>query len=591
MTLSTAGGAGLKTIGFGIGMCRLCSGACATIIHSSQAVFRQTFMATKSMVIFTPRLTKRLKSIWALAARPASAGTGRDRGTIRLTPSRSDWVSWAIAGLAVGLPLTCAPPAGAAPRQTPVLLAVWGLADGNSPVGQATVRVYAGAPRRLSHSGTMTGEAALPEIRGFRERTSPTGVAVLEFKRLPSQFTVALVGGRVDGRRLPGLFRAPVRNYRSGTVVYVNPVTTLIADDVAAGSRPARPSALVDAKQRIYRLLGIPGWQDNAALSYSDRYFDGDAYLSAANRAGGIAALNRILVSEALHRHSSERFLAGVRRNARGPDPDASTASLVAVAGGSLVKEVFKALAIQAGKSLAGLAAQKGGTAALGWLLAAFGYSDVLKDQEVLAIRHLVEALGKQLTQLQGQVALAGFSTLVHQTDRTIGQIGHATDQLALLANMPANDPTKRAFTTTIVDYIGENLLDAPSILNQGLGSNVPLADNVIKSASRLVAKLGSRLQTLPRSKASTLTSLPTRSAGGAAPGVHHAKPDVYSATNAKPTWKSLRATSTLKRPSGLPYGSGNSDAYASGSKSCRCRGELQCLGEFSYCQFRKVDA
>jgi len=45
----------------------------------------------------------------------------------------------------------------------------------------------------------------------------------------------------------------------------------------------------------------------------------------------------------------------------------------------------------------------------------------------------------------------------VHQTDRTIGELDHAMSQLALLANLPANDPTKAAFARTVVDYIGSN--------------------------------------------------------------------------------------------------------------------------------------
>jgi hypothetical protein len=154
-----------------------------------------------------------------------------------------------------------------------------------------------------------------------------------------------------------------------------------------------------------------------------------------------------------------------------------------------LAKEALKALGILAAKKVGTLAAEKAGNAALGWVLAAFGFGDVLKDQDMLEIKQALSALGQQLTQLQGQVQLAGFSTLVHQTDTTIGRIDHASSQLALLAGMPRSDTTRRAFTQTIVDYIGANLLDAPSILNQNLSANVPLSDNLIKSASRVVAQ------------------------------------------------------------------------------------------------------
>ena len=113
----------------------------------------------------------------------------------------------------------------------------------------------------------------------------------------------------------------------------------------------------------------------------------------------------------------------------------------------------------------------------------------MLKDQDMLEIKQALTALGKQLTQLQSDVQLAGFSTLVHQTDTTIGRIDHASNELALLANLERSDTTRPAFTKMIVDYIGANLLDAPSILNQNLSANVPLSDNLVKSASRLVAQ------------------------------------------------------------------------------------------------------
>ena len=216
-------------------------------------------------------------------------------------------------------------------------------------------------------------------------------------------------------------------------------------------------------------------------------YFDGDAYLRAARRAGGVAALNRALVRAEMRPGDRPR-----RFRSPGAARAAAAVDWIALLAGDprvLIKEAFKAIGILAAKKVGTLAAEKAGNAALGWVLAAFGYGDVLKDRDMLEIKEALTALGKQLTALQGQVLVAGFSTLVHQTDRTIGQIDHASSQLALLANMPQGDSTRRAFTQTIVDYIGANLLDAPSILNQNLSSNIPLSDNLIKSASRVVAQ------------------------------------------------------------------------------------------------------
>jgi hypothetical protein len=411
------------------------------------------------------------------------------------SPSRRTWLRTLTCALLAAAPALLpaeaaarsvgpsdAPARGAAAK--PVVLAVWALADDDTPVSGGRVRVYA----------SRRGAAARRPLRqrnGRRqERTHRAGMALLEFSRLPAEFTVEVAGGRAGGPKLRGAFRAERRGYRPGQVVHVNPVTTLIADHVAAHRRRGLAIRSGRARREIYRLLRIPRWQEQADLRNSDRYFDGDAYLRAVRRAGGVAALNRALVRQELRPGDRPRRF----RIPYAPKAAPAAVDWLALLTGDpkvLVKEALKAIAILAAKKVGTLAAEKAGNAALGWVLAAFGYGDVLKDQDMQEIKQALAALGKQLTQLQDQVQLAGFSTLVHQTDRTIGQIDHASSQLALLANMPQSDPTRRAFTQTLVDYIGANLTDAPSILNQNLSANIPLSDNLIKSASRLVAQRG----------------------------------------------------------------------------------------------------
>jgi hypothetical protein len=154
----------------------------------------------------------------------------------------------------------------------------------------------------------------------------------------------------------------------------------------------------------------------------------------------------------------------------------------------ALIREAFKALARFALQKVGDLAGQKAGNTVLGWVLAAFGLGDELENRDMVEIQKALDALSEQLTRLQGQVARAEFSVLVGQTNDTIGRIKHAASQLALLANTPATDDRKATFAETIVKYIGKNLVDAPAILNQHLGSDVPLSDNLIKSASRAVS-------------------------------------------------------------------------------------------------------
>ncbi len=433
---------------------------------------------------------------------------------------------FACAGLSAAAP--AGPAATGASASRPVVLAVWGLVDGDRPVAGASVDVYAGAPRRPNRSGRLAGSAPLPELTAAR--TSKTGAALVEFSRLPREFTVELTGGSVGGKRVKGALRVLVRGYRSGGVAYVNPITTLIADETAAAIDPGHRSSPAIARRRIYRLLGIPGWIDNTDLSYTDRYFDGARYLAAARRVGGVAALDRTLVRRALAGGPPRRFAAS------GENPSARVAGVnwLALTGTQLVTEIFKALSVQAGKSLASVGLTRGGEATLGWILAGFGYSDVLKDQDILQIRQAVQALGKQITALQGDLALSGFSTLVHQTDQTVGQVEYATSQLALLASLPDKDTTKRAFAQTISDYIGSKLLDAPQILNQSLGSNVPITDNLIKSASRLVSQRSRFFDSQSSAQVKSVYdyfALYQAQLAVVLQEYYHAKPETYAAT------------------------------------------------------------
>ncbi|MBV8949941.1 MAG: hypothetical protein JOZ99_03630, partial [Actinobacteria bacterium] len=77
--------------------------------------------------------------------------------------------------------------------------------------------------------------------------TYRTGVALLTFARLPRAFTVTVTGGRAAGRRMPGAFSVVVGGYVSGTVVDINPVSTLITDDLASHRRSGRSITLARA--------------------------------------------------------------------------------------------------------------------------------------------------------------------------------------------------------------------------------------------------------------------------------------------------------------------------------------------------------
>jgi hypothetical protein len=180
---------------------------------------------------------------------------------------------------------------------------------------------------------------------------------------------------------------------------------------------------------------GVP-CRSQADLSYSDRRFDGDSFLAAARRAGGVGALVRRLLHDGA---ASRRFTHSPRRRSRQAVAGAGTPaaggvdrlSLAAAQAplGPVPEGLLQGLAgvtlraMLTGAALAaGEVAQRNEIAVPGWLLGLFGLGDASEEQ-FAEIRRLLTGLSAQVTRLQSDVNLAGFSALVHQTDRTTGVI------------------------------------------------------------------------------------------------------------------------------------------------------------------------
>lgn len=381
---------------------------------------------------------------------------------IDLRPRAARYRLWRVL-LATAVVLAAAAAVGASTTRAaePTLLAVWAPPDGATALSGAHVRVL------------QNGRALRPGNGAGAQPTSTAGTVLLSFGRLPRQFTVEVK----PRQSLGGTFRAIVQNYTTGSVVFVNPVTTLVADVYAAQRQRGHAVSLARARREVYGTLGIPSWESQEDLRFTPATFDGGAYLMAARRAGGVAALDRRVVRDILNEdRDRHRFHAAV----------ASAAVIPAV-----VTSIFTGLAKSAGETLLGALKHKAASSLIGWVLAAFGLNEEsggLTVEDLEPIKQQLNALAQQLTQTQGQIERAGFATLVHQTDQTIGQITYAMDQLNFLATTRADDPTKVAFTQRIIDYIGSHLLDAPQILNQHLTSPLSVSDNLIKSASRVVA-------------------------------------------------------------------------------------------------------
>ena len=153
-----------------------------------------------------------------------------------------------------------------------VIVPVWALLDGDTPLSGARVRVYAAA------ACVPLGAVGLCASSAARARSARTSRAwrCSSLPASPRNFTVVISGRQVGGaRRLRGFLSARVRACRDGRVVHVNPVTTLVELWRRVNPRVSHRRAT----RAVARALGIPRWADNVDLRASDRWLDGERFL------------------------------------------------------------------------------------------------------------------------------------------------------------------------------------------------------------------------------------------------------------------------------------------------------------------------
>jgi hypothetical protein len=161
-------------------------------------------------------------------------------------------------------------------------------ADGDTPVAGGMARVH-----RCDRDARIApvGRPLRQRDGSLGERTYRTGVTMLEFRRLPRCFVVSVTGGRADGRALDGSFVGEGRNGPARIEnVPVTPISTLV--QALPGMSERR------AFRRVQRRLDIPRYYDEFDLQSDDRVFDGDRYLAAVRRAGGVGRLTRELLAD-----------------------------------------------------------------------------------------------------------------------------------------------------------------------------------------------------------------------------------------------------------------------------------------------------
>jgi hypothetical protein len=342
-------------------------------------------------------------------------------------------------------------PASAGDRTTQYLL-VNANADGDTPVSGALVRA--------NRCGGDKRDVPLRQRDGSRgERTPKTGVTLLEVARLPACYDVVVTGGRAGGRPLGGSFVSRNTNAKGQLEnVAVTPVSTLVHR-----FRTAHPK-MSDrrATRRVKRRLKIPSYYDTFDLQADDNAFDGDRYLAATRRQGGVATLNGELVSDA------------ERRSFRDLDADQERQ---APAG---VSEWWKDLDVK-GAALGGLKdfgtsfvwnqVVNGGTWMIGRFLDEYGLREV-KDflfpksdtQRILEmVQHInvrintLEATGnkilKQIAELKTQVSTTAAITLLTHIDTN-------HNSLQGIAKLDPNQPGRAGATRALLEAIGRDLDD-----------------------------------------------------------------------------------------------------------------------------------
>jgi hypothetical protein len=208
-----------------------------------------------------------------------------------------------------------------------------------------------------------------------------------------------------------------------------------------------------------------------------------------AARSGVAALLAGLLMFGVVLGHRPTAAAAAVPARSAAPGlPAAGSLKRAGVASAitTVVSHVFTALATGAGKSLAQVIAND--NPALGWLLPAAAQRELLHRHQLEQVNESLHSLQRQLASTQEQIARDGFGNLVAHTAQVRGWIKEAWGKLDKLTKRPLDGPDAAQDAETLRAYIAKRLLDAPETLNAVLAPDVPLATDLLESASRLVA-------------------------------------------------------------------------------------------------------
>jgi len=153
----------------------------------------------------------------------------------------------------------------------------WAMWGADVPVVGATVRAQTLSGRSLTVLGGSDARYA---------RTNTFGLFAARIRDLPRQFVILVDVPGSAASHGPATLREVVSR-SADRPADVNPSTTLLA--LRIQRHPDELRAVARAK--VQHLLGLPGWHSlDHDLSGTNRYFDGDRFLSAAVAHGGVAS-------------------------------------------------------------------------------------------------------------------------------------------------------------------------------------------------------------------------------------------------------------------------------------------------------------
>ena len=371
-----------------------------------------------------------------------------------------------------------------------MLLPVWALLDGSTPVSGGRVSVYAALPQRPPRN-------ALVPLDRRHVTSNAHGVVTLDFAHLPRTFTVVIRGGYVGRRPLRGSLSAQVHGYDAGSpvngvsagpVVHLNPVTTLID----AWQRVDPRISEARAQRMIDRALGIPAWADATDLRVNNQWLDGKIFLRDVRARGTLDRATGDLVVEIRTGKHVVSFRAPHRAHAAGAggwwqDTDV----------GQLVKDGLSSLGVGVAEGL--------GVAGANWVLAKFldavglgKFADFLFP--ITKMINQLNAIAAQVTAVKGLVEQNILATEHGQYNQLVASIrgvqsniGTLWDDMTYEANADKNDPRLMKLNGDLIGHIGSQLVDARSAmaeLNNALAPPEPLTYGIPQAAS---AYLGSR--------------------------------------------------------------------------------------------------